>query len=122
MCNDRDPPWFNTKIRLLIKEKTTAFKYFCQNGNNAYWQHRLKVLQDHVNNSVESSKEKCYNRMASQLQNTKETSKIFWSLLTIFLNNKKIPLIPPLFHMNRFTSDFKRKAKLSDYFFQINVH
>ena len=25
VCNDRDPPWFNDKIRLLIKEKTTAY-------------------------------------------------------------------------------------------------
>ena len=29
VCNDRDPPWFNDKIGLLIKEKTTAYKYFC---------------------------------------------------------------------------------------------
>ena len=37
VCNDRDPPWFNDKIRLLINEKTTAYKYFRQNGNGAYW-------------------------------------------------------------------------------------
>ena len=36
VCNDRDPPWFNDKIRLLLKEKTTLYKYFCQNGNDAY--------------------------------------------------------------------------------------
>ena len=29
VCNDRDPPWFNDKIGLLIKERTTAYKYFC---------------------------------------------------------------------------------------------
>ena len=29
VCNDRDPPWFNDKIRLQIKEKMTAYKYFC---------------------------------------------------------------------------------------------
>ena len=57
--------------RLLIKEKTTAYKYFPQNGNDAYWQHRLKVSEDHLNNSTESSKEKYYNRMASKLDNTK---------------------------------------------------
>ena len=28
VCNDGDPPCFNDKIRLLIKEKTTAYKYF----------------------------------------------------------------------------------------------
>ena len=63
--------------------------------------------------------------MASKLQNTNKTSKCYWSLLKIFLNKKKIPLIPPLFHsnhrystvINRFISDFKQKAKLFNDFF-----
>ena len=35
----------------------------------------------------------------------------------MFLNSKKIPLIPPLFHSNRFISDFKHKAELFNDFF-----
>ena len=66
VCNDIDPQWFNDKIRLLIKEKTTAYKYFRQNGKDTYRQHRLKVLQDRLNNSIESSKEIYYNRMVSK--------------------------------------------------------
>ena len=79
-CHER----VNGKIRLLIKEKTKGYKYLCQNGNNAYWRHSLKVLQDRLNNSIESSKEKYYNRMASKFKYTKETSKSYWSLLKIF--------------------------------------
>ena len=30
LCNDRDPLWFNDEIKLLIKEKTTTYKYFRQ--------------------------------------------------------------------------------------------
>ena len=114
MCNDRDPPWFNDKIRLA-----TAYKCIRQNISDAYWQHRLKVLQDRLNNSIESSKEKYYNRMASKLQNTeKKPSKCYWCSLKIILNNKKISMIPPLFHSNRFISDFKQKGKLfNDFFF-----
>ena len=33
--NNRDPSWFNHKIRLLIKEKTTTYKYFRQTGKNS---------------------------------------------------------------------------------------
>ena len=51
VCNDRDPPWFNDKIRLLIKEKMTTYKYFPQSGNDAYWKYYLKVLQDRLNNT-----------------------------------------------------------------------
>ena len=56
VCKDRDPPSFNGKTRLLMKEKTTGYKYFRENGNVAYWQHCLKVLQDRLNNSIDSSK------------------------------------------------------------------
>ena len=35
----------------------------------------------------------------------------------MFLNNKKIPLIPLLFHENRFITEFKEKAELFNSFF-----
>ena len=55
--------------------------------------------------------------MASKLQNTKKVSKSYWPLLKIFLNNQKIPLIPPLFDSNRFASDLKHKPEpFSDFF------
>ena len=28
ICDDRDPPWFNKKIKPLIYEKNAAFKKF----------------------------------------------------------------------------------------------
>ena len=38
-------------------------------------------------------------------------------MLKIFLNNKKIPFIPPLLHEDRFVIDFKEKAELFNSFF-----
>ena len=108
--NDRDPTWFNDKIRFIIKEKTTAYRYFRQNINNAYWQHRLKLPQSSLNNATESSKEKYYQIMASKLQNRKKTSSCL-SLLKIFLNNEKIPLIP------RIWSDLLKKLLIENFFF-----
>ena len=58
-----------------------------------------------------------YARIANRLSNTQKGTKTNWSLLKIFLNNKKIPLIPPLFHGNRFITDFKEKAELFNSFF-----
>ena len=37
--------------------------------------------------------------------------------MKIFLNNKKIPLIPPLYYENSFISDFKEKAEFFNCFF-----
>ena len=45
--------------------------------------------------------------------------KCYWSLLKTFLNNKKIPCIPPLHHDDKFVCDFKKKSKiLNNYFAQ----
>ena len=55
--------------------------------------------------------------MTNKLINTQKSSKAYWSLLKGFLNNKKVPLIPPLFHENRFITDFKEKAELFNSFF-----
>ena len=44
--------------------------------------------------------------------NIQKNSKAYWSLLKIFLNNKKILIIPPLFYENRYLTDFFKKAQL----------
>ena len=46
-----------------------------------------------------------------------KNSKVYWSLLKNFLNNKKIPIIPLLFYKNRFITDFQEKVKLFKFFF-----
>ena len=89
----------------------------CHNKDNPDLIYRLQFLQERLRTSIESSKERYYARIANRLSNTKKSTKIYWSLLKIFLNNKKIQLIPPLFHENRFITDFKEKAKLFNSFF-----
>ena len=117
VCNDKDPPWFNNRIKTLIKEKNATYKIFRHNKDNPNLIYRLKFLQERLSTIIESSKERYYARIANRLNNTQKSSKTYWSLLKIFLNNKKIPLIPPLFHENRFITDFKEKAELFNSFF-----
>ena len=77
----------------------------------------LKFLQERLTTNIEYSRERYYTRVANRLSNAQKSSKTYWSLLKIFLNNKKILLIPPLFHENRFITDFKEKAELFNSFF-----
>ena len=49
--------------------------------------------------------------MTIKLANVRKIVKAYWSLLRRLLNNKKY-LIPPLFHENKFVTDFKGKAEL----------
>ena len=53
--------------------------------------------------------------MTNKLINTQKISKAYWSLLKSFLN-KKIPLIPLLFHEHRFIADFKENEDLFNFF------
>ena len=50
--------------------------------------------------------------MSSRLADLLTSPKTYWSILKTFLNSKKIPCIPPLFHENKFITDFKEKAEL----------
>ena len=77
----------------------------------------LGFLQERLSASIETSKESHYARIANRLNNSQKSSKTYWSLLTIFLNNKKILLIPPLTHENHCIINFKEKAELFDSFF-----
>ena len=55
--------------------------------------------------------------MSTKLTKFHKSSKDYWSLLKTFLNNKKIPLILPLYHQGNFVTNFKIKAELFNSFF-----
>ena len=115
VCDGKDPPWFNKKIRALIQEKNVAFK------NYIAWKCCLKYLRTSLNASIEVAKEKYYHNTVNKLMNTQKNSKVYWYLLKIFLNNKKIPIIPPLFYENRFITDFKEKDNFLIFYFLNNA-
>ena len=56
-------------------------------------------------------------RMSKKLNDPSTAPKSYWSILNWFLNNKKIPSIPPIFHKGKVISDFKEKANLFNSFF-----
>ena len=43
--------------------------------------------------------------------------KSYWSILKTFLNNKKIPCIPPLLHNDKLITNFKEKTEIFNNFF-----
>ena len=73
---------------------------------------KFKFLQNQLNVSIENSKQRYYSKLLRKLANPSTRSKKYWSILKTFLNNKKIPSIPPLFHKNK----LKTTKKLSSTF------
>ena len=71
---------------------------------------KLNLVQEQLYLLINKSKQNYYSRVASNY-------KTYWSLLSSFLNNRKIPLIPPLFHENKVVINFKEKSELFNAFF-----
>ena len=100
-----------------FRKKNNAFKVYRYNSSNTALKNYLRNLQVRLNSSIECVKEKFYNKIANKLNYTQKNTKAYWSLIKMFLNNKKIPLIPPLCYDNHFITDFKEKTELSNLFF-----
>ena len=116
ICDDKDPPWFNSRIKSLIEIKNKIHKNYQRYKSSSQLLSKLNLLQEQLHLLINRSKQNYYSGMASKLTNVQRNSKTYWSLLNRFLNNKKIPLIPPLFHENKFVTDFKEKAELFNSF------
>ena len=117
----KDPPWFNKIIRALIQEKHSAFKNYCNCSRKIDLKCRLKYLQACLNASIEVATEKYYHNTVNNLRNTQKNSKVYWSLLKFFLNNKKILITPIPFWENCFITDFKEKTIFSTFSFLNNA-
>ena len=115
--DDKDPPWFNSKIKSLLQEKNKIYKNFRKDRNNTQPLRKLEYLQNRLNNSIDSSKHNYYLRMVNKLNSIQKSSKAYWFLLKSFLNNKKIAIIPPVLHNDSFVTDFKKKAELFNFYF-----
>ena len=111
ICNDQDPPWFNNKVKKAIQEKNQLFGRVKSNINNDTLLKKLQCLQNKLN------ERQYYTQISMKLMDVTTSAKTYWSILKRFLNDKRIPCIPPLFHDNKFITDFKEKAQIFNCFF-----
>ena len=81
VCDYRDSPWINNKIKKLISEKNSAYKSYCRFNRDVFLFE--KFLQ------IENSKQSYYSKLSSKLANPATSLRTYWSILKIFLNNKK---------------------------------
>ena len=94
-------------------EKNLAFKSYCC-FNKKF--EKFKTLQYQLNIFIEELKEKYYTELSSRLADPLTSKRTYWSILKTLLNKKNIPWIAPLFHENKFITDFKEQAELFNKF------
>ena len=63
-----------------------------------------------------------YDILANKLSKPLSSSKTYWSILKTICNNRKTPLIPPMFIGNKLKNDFKLKSKHFNKFLLLNAH
>ena len=105
----------NNQIRSLIKNETKNFKN-CAKPNNPVSIRHFKQMQHALRKNIKISKQKYYSKLSRKLATNKINIKCYWSILKIFLNNKKILCIAPLIHNNQFVVNFKVKSELFNSF------
>ena len=116
-CDDRDPPWIKNKIKQLIQEINNTYRSYILSNKNPQIFEKVKYLQNQLKFLTESIKERYCLRISKKLKDPMTSAKTYCSILKSLLNNKKIHCIPPLFHQNKYVTDFKKKAELFNCFF-----
>ena len=83
----------------------------------------INNLKGNYTSLVENAREKYLLSQSPMLLQPGTGTKAYWSILKNFLNKNKFPIIPRLFHLNKFITDFQEKATLFNNFFasQCNV-
>ena len=115
--DNKKPPWFNKNIINLIKNKNIFYKSHTANENSTDKKEAIKALQNKLTSTTENAKSEYYSKLSMKLSNPETSSKVYWSILKSFVNDKKIPVISPLYHNGNFITHFRQKAELFNSFF-----
>ena len=90
ICDDRDPPWINTRIKNLINDKKILYKKYLRSGKNTKVFEEFKLLQNKIVNLTNDSRDRYYTRISNKLNDPHVSPKAYWSILKMFLYIKKL--------------------------------
>ena len=118
ICDGRDLPWINSKIKKVIHEKKNqGHKKYINNKSNFLFLQNINNLQAQIKTLIDISKPNYFFQISAKKESTSINTKCYWFLLKAFLNNKKLPCIPPLYYNDKFVCDFKQQSKTFNYYF-----
>ena len=110
--DDGDPSWINSYFNHLINEKNIIYKNHLKNNKSNQSLETIQSFPSQLPSLGASLKNKYSPKVAKRLLDPSTSAKTYWFILKTFLNNKKIPLIRPIFHDNKFITDFKQNDEV----------
>ena len=81
VCDHKDPPWFNGKIKSLFNEKLRTYNAYCKNSNNIQLRNNSRSLQQRLSELIDDSKQKYFIRLSKNLTTIQKSTKAYWALL-----------------------------------------
>ena len=102
----------NRYIKNLIANINDVHKKFILPSSNTGNLLIFKNLQNQLIQSIHTAKQRYFNKISKKLCDPLTSTKCYWSLLKTILNEKKVPCIPPIFHNNKYVTDFKEKSEI----------
>ena len=116
-CNDKDAPWMTDNIKHHLKDKTKLYRKYIKNGLKDDDKIRLDEKLNYCRMLIDRAKQSYLSNLGNKLNNPLTGPKKYWKILNVFLNKRKIPLIPPLLHGNNLVIDIIKKATIFNDFF-----
>ena len=77
ICDDKEPPWFNSRIKSFLQDKNKLYKDFRRSNNNVQLLNKLNHLQEKLNFLINKSKQDYYARMTKKLTNVSKNCKTY---------------------------------------------
>ena len=72
VCDDKDPPWFNGKIKSLINGKLSTYNAYRRNIGKSQLHKNLSSLQQRFRDLIDDSKQKCLLRLNTKVKHYSE--------------------------------------------------
>ena len=105
-------------IKSRLRERSKMTKKYYKYGQVKSYLDELQEKTDECTALILDAKEKYVRCMSNKLNDPSLTApKTYWSILNRFLNNRKIPAIPPLLVNGDIITNFSEKADLFKKFF-----
>ena len=70
-----------------------------------------------LNYLISYTKDLYYENLTKKLNNPLLQAKTYWSILKLFYNDRKVPLVPPLLIDDKFVTDIQTKTSIFNNFF-----
>ena len=116
-CRDKDAPWMSLDIKKALLEKAKVYRKYVKNGRKPQDYAHLCNVALTCSDLIKDAKQRYLISQGNLLNDPSIGKKKYWSILKSFLNNRKVPLIPPIKLNNIFITNFLEKANLFNNFF-----